>query len=102
MLIYYDGYIIFSSQVKVDLNTVGRCNTLDVSSSVCIQYHMHVAIYYSLNDTRQMLKTGVADAVVESCLCNLELSEATRSGDQNTLITIAYTHLSMEIKRHQH
>ena len=45
-----------------------------------------------------MLKTGVADAILESCSCNftssdLELSEATCSGDGNTLTlttTIAY------------
>jgi len=46
-----------------------------------------------------MLKTGVADAILESCSCNftssdLELSETTCSGDGNTLTlttTIVYS-----------
>ena len=46
-----------------------------------------------------MLKTGVADAILESCSCNftssdLEISDTTCSGDGNTLTlttTIAYS-----------
>jgi len=61
-------------------------------------------IYYSKhyllqNDTQQILKTGVADAILESCSCNftsseLELSDATCSGYGNILTlttSIAYS-----------
>jgi len=44
----------------VDLNTVGRCNTHTVSHACSYR------LLKALNDTQQMLKTGVADAIVET------------------------------------